>query len=237
MRSRLKQILLPIISQSPRLRWNLASFSKRKALQAVCATSEEREAAQLGRIDAQRVAQMLGKSSVVLDLGCGIGRVESSLWRHCREIYAVDVSDRMLTLSKRRLAGIPNIKLLRLNGTDLHVFQENMFDLCFSFHCLQHMEKEDAYLALREIHRVLNLGGIAYLHFPDLTSETYFSLFKSTEHRRDKSRVRAYTMPELKKIVSDLGFSIVNEEHTCLNPYVEPAELDRDILLTLAKKG
>jgi hypothetical protein len=97
------------------------------------------------------------------------------------------------------------------------------------------MEKEDAFLSLRQIFRVLKPNGIAYLHFPDFGAETYFSLFKQQSNWNDRSRVRAYTIPELRTILGGVGFKITREEHVCLNPNVQPTEEGRDILLTLRK--
>jgi hypothetical protein len=82
---------------------------------------------------------------------------------------------------------------------------------------------------------VLKAGGTAYLHFPDFSSNTYFSLFKEQDHWGDRSRVRAYTTPELQKIMGEVGLKITMQEHVCLNPYVKPIEDGRDILLTLRK--
>ncbi len=232
---RIKAALLPLISRSPRVRWGLASLTGTRAFQAVCATRNEKELDNLGQNDAQRILPLLNASSRVLDIGCGVGRVEKFLSPYCQSIVAVDVSDRMIALARTRLRVISNVQFTRANATDLKMFRNEMFDVCFSFHCLQHMEKEDAWLALGEIFRVVKPGGTAYLHFPSFTSNTYFSLFKERGHWADKSRVRAYTKAELEKIVTAIGFKIVRYEDVCLNPFVEPLEENRDILITLAK--
>lgn len=234
-RTKIKSLLIRIVGKSRRLRWDLAGLTNRRAFESVCATSDEKNVDGLGIIDAQRIVPLVDKSSAVLDIGCGVGRVEKFLWPYCRFIHSVDVSDRMISVARKRLESIENIEFFRMSATDLRMFNDESYDVCFSFHCLQHMEKEDAYLSLTQIFRVLKPSGIAYLHFPDFGAGTYFSLFKQQSHWNDRSRVRAYTMPELGTIFQSIGFKITREEHVCLNPYVEPIEEGRDILLTLRK--
>ena len=232
---RVKTVVLRLTSRSPRVRWGLASVTCRQAFQSVCATRDEKELDDLGAADAQRIAPLLTLTSRVLDIGCGVGRVEKFLSPFCLSIDAVDVSDGMLAIAKNRLQGVQNVHFTRADAKNLRAFQNEMFDLCFSFHCLQHMEKENAWLVLGEIFRVLKKGGLAKLHFPSFTSDTYFSLFKDEKHWSDNSRVRGYTIPELEKMATDVGLQLVRSERLCLNSFVRPIEPDRDILITLEK--
>ncbi len=235
LRRRFKGAVLPLVSRSPRIRWWLASLTTERAYYSVCSTRDENELDKLGELDAQRVVPLVGPESVVLDIGCGVGRVEKFLAPFCKTINAVDISDRMIDIARKRLAKSSNVRFTRCNATDIGVFENETFDLCFSFHCLQHMPKESVWLALGEIHRVLKKNGTAYLHFPSFTSETYFALFKDQNHWGDDSRVRAYTMPELEKMVSATGFKLSRSDVAGLNPFVKPIESDKDILLTLTK--
>ena len=47
----------------------------------------------------------------VLDIGCGIGRIEKYLAPRVGEMCAVDVSGRMIARARERLAGLPNVRL------------------------------------------------------------------------------------------------------------------------------
>ena len=48
---------------------------------------------------------------------------------------------------------------------------DETFHLSYSFLCLQHLEKEDAYLAIREAARVTKRGWFCYFQVPNLASE------------------------------------------------------------------
>ena len=86
-----------------------------------------------------------------------------------------------------------------------------MFDFVFSFLVLQHMEKEDAYLYLEEMYRVLKPEGIVCLQFPNFLTDTYFDSFFADVHSnvpRKKNRVRPYTPSEVEFLINKVGFHI-----------------------------
>ncbi len=170
-----KAALPPILSKFTRTRWNLACVTESGAYQAIRSTRSGNDTDHLGQADRMWIVPLTTPTSRVLDVGCEAGRVEKFLASHCDSIEAVDLSDRMVSIASRRLKTVANVRLSRMNATGLHIFSDETFDFCFSFHCLHDMKKEDAYLCLREILRVLKKSGPSCLHFPDFTPETYFS--------------------------------------------------------------
>jgi ubiquinone/menaquinone biosynthesis C-methylase UbiE len=168
------------------------------------------------------LTQFIDNDSIVLDVGCGIGRIEKFLGPLCGELHAVDVSSGMLKKAKKRLSGQSNIFLQKLNGTDLRCYHDNKFDFVFTMLVLQHMEKEDAYVYLKEIYRVLKKGGKVFLQFPNLLSIYYFdkSFVEYAKHGyRSITRVRPYTLPEVRKILESIDFEIesITDDGTFLN--------------------
>jgi len=89
---------------------------------------------------------------------------------------------------------------------------DERFDFAYSILTLQHVEKEDAYLALREIHRVLTPSGQAHFTFPNFLSEEYFTGFQRAVEEPDLSpiRVRLYTPQEVEKTLRSLGFKVLS---------------------------
>jgi SAM-dependent methyltransferase len=96
-----------------------------------------------------------------LEIGCGPGRLMRPMSRHFTEIHGVDVSDEMIKLARRRLAGTPNAHPYHTSGSDLSLFPDAMFDFVYSYAVFQHIPSRDVVLNyLREAWRVLKPGGI-----------------------------------------------------------------------------
>ena len=110
--------------------------------------------------------------SVVLDIGCGIGRPEKYLAPSVRHVVGADVSPRMLALARRRHEGLSNISWRLTNGTQFKFAAENTFDFAFSEHVLQHIDKPQVVRLLRDLLRVLKSDGRALLQFLNLECST-----------------------------------------------------------------
>lgn len=188
-------------------------MAKQNAKHSIYATSDEERFEKGGKADADRMRQWITPESVVLDVGCGIGRVEKYLAPHCRAIHAVDVSKEMLRQAKEHLSGIENVFFHHTSSIDLSFADDEMFDFAFSLLVLQHMEKEDAYLSLCEIYRTLKEGGRAYIQFPSLFSDVYSDLFIEYAKMDDRavSRVRPYTPDEVKFLLQLVGFTLESQ--------------------------
>jgi SAM-dependent methyltransferase len=112
------------------------------------------------------------KAMKVLEIGCGAGRVTRALARFFGEVYAVDISRRMVSQARLALAGLPGAHVFCNNGKDLSVLlprwwrrfgSEKSMQLDFAFSCLvfQHIPSRaviDSYL--RDVHRLLRPGAL-----------------------------------------------------------------------------
>lgn len=98
----------------------------------------------------------------VLDVGCGTGELERRLvaahpnWH----LTGVDLSEKMLTVARRKLAGHPQVSFRQAPAEDLP-FPENHFDLVVSASALHYFSDPEA--ALREMRRVLLPSGALLL--------------------------------------------------------------------------
>ena len=100
----------------------------------------------------------------VLELGPGVGWImEAMLDRYpIGEITGLDVSPVMIEQAQERWHD-DRANYVLYDG--LHVpLEDNSFDNVYSVACLQHIEKHHAFLAMKELVRVLKPGGHGTLH-------------------------------------------------------------------------
>ncbi len=191
--------------------WNQAAAADAHDAILTGSTAESFESS--GQSDAAMVGRYLRGEDVVLNIGCGAGRVERYLAPKVRELWAVDVSGEMLRLARKRLEGLPNVRLREVGNRDfLSSFETERFDLVFSFLVLQHLEKEDAFLYLRDAWRVLKPGGTLVTQFPNYLSPAYTHAFVegAAVGARSPGRIRASTEAEVRHTLAILNFAIAD---------------------------
>jgi ubiquinone/menaquinone biosynthesis C-methylase UbiE len=212
----LKTILFSLKEGSYRKSWNrLSSGNVIKEIIGWNATESEFDKA--GEQDAIWIRNVIGENKKVLDVGCGMGRLEKYLSAFCSSIEAVDVSPKMLKLASDRLGKIPNVSFSLVDDDcKLPKYETGSFDAVISLLVLEHLDKEDAFRYLIEFNRVLRKDGVCIIQFPNLCSDVYFDSFienvKSHAARRRKARVRFYTSQEVMYMLDKAGFSCVSPQ-------------------------
>jgi SAM-dependent methyltransferase len=108
----------------------------------------------------------------VLEIGCGAGRVTRALAGFFGQVYAVDISRRMVRQARRAVDGFPNVRVFRNNGMDLRAVREHWWNrfgpgaklqMDFAFSCMvfQHIPSHaiiESYV--REVNRLLRPGAL-----------------------------------------------------------------------------
>jgi SAM-dependent methyltransferase len=98
----------------------------------------------------------------VLDIGCGIGRIELALAPFVDAITAIDISPHMINEAQRRCRGMANINFRQCDGRGLSVFGDRSFDVVLaidSFPCMFVAGAEIAMRHIRDCARLLRPGG------------------------------------------------------------------------------
>jgi SAM-dependent methyltransferase len=112
------------------------------------------------------------KDMRVLEIGCGAGRVTRALAGLFGQVYAVDISRRMVRQARRAVDGFPNVRVFRNNGIDLRAVREHWWNrfglgaklqIDFAFSCMvfQHIPSHaiiESYV--REVCRLLRPGAL-----------------------------------------------------------------------------
>lgn len=155
-------------------------------------------------------------NDVVLEIGCGIGRVGKCLAPRCRRWIGADVSPRMLAFAAERLREFPNVEFVELSGNDLRPIANNSIDVVYCTVVFMHLESWDRYAYVEEAFRVLRPGGKLYVDNVDLCSDGGWAIFET--HRRFPIDQRpdhitvCSTPQELQEYLKRAGFEAI-ESH------------------------
>jgi ubiquinone/menaquinone biosynthesis C-methylase UbiE len=121
----------------------------------------------------KRVPEKQRRGWVALEIGCGPGRLLRPMSRHFAEIHGVDVSDEMIALAKEKLRDTPNAHPQVCDGSRLTMFEDASIDYVYSYAVFQHIPSREVVLEyLREVRRVLKVGGLARLQINGLPRES-----------------------------------------------------------------
>lgn len=93
----------------------------------------------------------------VLDIGSGVGLVDSFLKGKIKNLYGVDVEEGVVEKAKYNN---PEVNYSIYNGSKLP-FEDNTFDLCFAINVVHHVPPSLWENFLQEMRRVLKPGGLA----------------------------------------------------------------------------
>ena len=87
----------------------------------------------------------IGKDDVVLEIGCGVGRVGKVVAPLCRKWIGCDVASNMLSLTAERLKGLSNVELVEISGYDLSGVADASVDVVYCTVVFMHLESWDRY--------------------------------------------------------------------------------------------
>jgi SAM-dependent methyltransferase len=105
---------------------------------------------------------IISQKRVVLDIGCGIGRIAAELAPRVKQVYGIDVSSKMIEAAMRRCAPLANVRLTKGTGRDLREFSDSSFDAAIAVDTFPYLHQSGAALVksfFEESARVLQPGG------------------------------------------------------------------------------
>ena len=204
--------------------WDTKASSPKGAIAAVDGSPSEEVLQHTGRWSAQQVRQALAVTDEdhLLELGCGVGRIGRELAPHCAHWTGTDISPLMLRHAQQRMVGLSNASFHQLSRSSLDMIGDGEIDKAYSIAVFCHMDKEDLYLYLCELHRVLRPGGLIFVETWNLSHPVGWRrwayeplVWSRADHsqRKDVARNQFCTPEEFELYASHAGFQVLANYH------------------------
>jgi ubiquinone/menaquinone biosynthesis C-methylase UbiE len=116
----------------------------------------------------------------ILDLGCGAGCHTVFLVKEGFSVYATDISEPGLKVTKKRLKENSLKAVLKNASMEKQPFEDNFFDGIISFGVFYYNNGAGYQKAVSELYRILKKGGRAFI-FTRTTDDYRFKKGKETE--------------------------------------------------------
>ena len=109
----------------------------------------------LDTFEGDTIFRFLGKLKglKVLDVGCGAGRLTKFLKNEGAEVYAADISEKMLKIVEGKLSGVKTFQA----AMDQLPFEDESFDIVTAAFVIVHLETLQK--SFEEVYRILKPGG------------------------------------------------------------------------------
>ena len=155
----------------------------------------------------------IGKDDVVLEVGCGIGRVGKVVAPICRKWIGCDVASNMLSLTAERLKDLSNVELVEISGYDLSGVVDASVDVVYCTVVFMHLESWDRHNYILEGFRVLRRNGRIYVDNINLCSDGGWNVFEvhraMSSTNRPSHMTQNSTPQEIEAYLRHAGFSDV----------------------------
>ena len=199
--------------------WNDKSSTSTGAFTAVDGSTNEETARLTGAYSAHQVTAALDLKPTdrVLELGCGVGRIGREIAPHIAYWEGADISSNMIQVARERLKDHPNVGFTELSRSSLQPLADASFDKAYCVAVFIHMDKEDFYLYLEEMARVVKPGGLIYFDVWNMASTVGWRRYKmeidqhrGSDHslRKDVARNQFSSPEEVRIFLDRAGFDL-----------------------------
>ena len=160
--------------------WNEASSNHTDAMLAVASIGNFDEFMETGESTARTVKETINitPEDVVLEIGCGTGRIGAALAPQCKRWIGADISGQMLEYAKENLKNHENVDLIELEACNLKQFEDASMDKLYCSVVFMHLEQWDRYRYVTEAFRVLRSGGSCYIDNLNLAGDKAWEVFE-----------------------------------------------------------
>jgi len=169
------------------------------------------------------------KGKIVLDVGCGYGRLLVPLATEASLVVGLDVSRVMIEFAKQYSRMVSSRVEFVLGSAEKLPFRAGSFDFSVCILTLQHLPKSTANLSIREMLRTVRDMGTAYFQFPNavcweglIAALERFVWVRLLRRRLSISYIRFYTLHELRTIFGKLGATTIQGYDFFVVPFFIP---------------
>jgi len=141
-----------------------------------------------------KITRHIPKNSKILDLGCGYNAIFAKRINNNCKYVGLDISININT-------NINNATLIEHDLNKSLPFNNNTFDVVTSLANLEHLQSPNA--MIKEIHRVLNPGGILLLTTPSIWSKPVLEFLSFKLHLISKQEIMDHKNYFNKKILEE----------------------------------
>ena len=163
----------------------------------------------VNELEMRKMLKLLqSKDATILDIGCGSGKDAQRLVDMGYKVTGIDLSEGLLEKARQLHPGI-DLRKMDMRQLD---FDNEAFDAIWCNATLLHLNDEDIRLTLKEISRVLKLGGVLAVSFKEGSGSKEVLETFSTD------LVRFYTfqtIESLNTLLGEAGFMV--KDNTRLN--------------------
>jgi SAM-dependent methyltransferase len=150
----------------------------------------------------------IGPDDVIVDIGCGLGRLSRAAASRAAHVRAIDVSEEMLQRAKELNAELRNVDWIHGDGRTLRPIEDASVDGCISLVVFQHIPDPAITLGyIREMGRVLRPGGWAAFQL-----STDPSIHRPNQPLRDRLLARLGRAPKGQTNPSWVGSAVTIDQ-------------------------
>ena len=143
-------------------------------------------------------------SHTVLDIGCGIGRMDEHVAPSFKSLVGVDVSGEMVAQATERLKHLKNVRFVEVDGRSIAPIETGSIDLVFSHIVLQHTPRDVTLDYFGDVHRVLRDGGHFLFQMPGADDHT-----PDDPPHADSFEMRFWLEEDLRSELESRGFELL----------------------------
>jgi len=179
------------------------------------------------------VNRYAGDKKRVLEIGCGTGNNLIFFAENGFKTYGIDLDRDAISYAKKLLEG-KNLKAeLKIGDAKNLPYKNNSFDLILDRACLQHNKIEDIKIIIKQIERILKVGGILLIINIRSKKDSVSKDFKKADTFKYYNYVHFTDEKELKGLLKN--FKIIYFEHRICDITVPKKERYASYILAAEK--